>query len=400
MSDAVPQFRSFWIAGFESAAHINKGGVRLDMLAATQHDAQADTDYALLREVGIRTARDGVRWHLIDRGGQYDFASLAPQVEAARQHGVQVVWDLCHYGWPDDVDVFAPDFPHRFAAFAGATARFIAENGDGDVPYFTPINEISYLTYQAGDAARFYPFATRRGGELKRNLVRAAIQACDAIWAVDSRARIVHVDPTIHVVPPPDRPDLAQAALDQRNSKWEAWDMLAGHIAPELGGDPRYLDIIGLNFYYDSEWQFPEGRLRWEETPRDPRWMRLRDLLTEAWERYHRPLIVAETSHFGAGRVAWLREITGEVRAARERGTPLYGVCIYPILDRPDWDDPNHWHNSGLFDLPRDPDGTLRRVLNTEYGAEFQHSREVTAQQPPATMPPRLPFGLDRLRRP
>ena len=44
-------------------------------------------------------------------------------LEAARAAGVQVVWDLCHYGWPDDLDVFSPAFVERFARFAGAAAR-------------------------------------------------------------------------------------------------------------------------------------------------------------------------------------------------------------------------------------------------------------------------------------
>src|SRR5215471_11184551 len=67
-------FRSFWIAGFECSCHINSSGKRLDMTAALGHDLLAAEDYGMLASVGIRTARDGVRWHLVDRGGQYDFS--------------------------------------------------------------------------------------------------------------------------------------------------------------------------------------------------------------------------------------------------------------------------------------------------------------------------------------
>ena len=38
-------------------------------------------------------------------------------LEAARDEGVQVIWDLCHYGWPDDLDIFSPQFVERFARF-------------------------------------------------------------------------------------------------------------------------------------------------------------------------------------------------------------------------------------------------------------------------------------------
>ncbi len=120
-------FETFWMGGFESATHINRFRRRLDMLAATQHDRFADTDYALLRSIGMGAARDAARWHLIERDGHFDFDTLAPLVRAARRHDVQVIWTLCHYGWPRDVDVFAPDFPARFARYAGAVARFIAQ---------------------------------------------------------------------------------------------------------------------------------------------------------------------------------------------------------------------------------------------------------------------------------
>jgi len=66
-------FQSFWMAGYESSCHINRFGTRVDMIAVTQHDRQASHDYELLRGFGIASARDVVRWHLIDRGGCYDF---------------------------------------------------------------------------------------------------------------------------------------------------------------------------------------------------------------------------------------------------------------------------------------------------------------------------------------
>src|SRR4051812_39365536 len=76
-------FRSFWIAGFECSCQINSHGKRLDMTAALHHDERVAEDYAMLKNVGMRTARDGVRWHLVDRGGgKYDFSSFAPMVKA------------------------------------------------------------------------------------------------------------------------------------------------------------------------------------------------------------------------------------------------------------------------------------------------------------------------------
>src|SRR5947209_1207796 len=108
-------FRSFWIAGFECSCQINSCGKRLDMSAAVHHDDLALEDYRTIQDVGISTARDGLRWHRIDRGGSYDWSTWTPMLEAARTAGVQVIWDLCHYGWPDDLDIFSPAFVDRFA---------------------------------------------------------------------------------------------------------------------------------------------------------------------------------------------------------------------------------------------------------------------------------------------
>src|ERR1051325_3091157 len=90
-------FQSFWIAGFECSCQINSAGVRLDMTSALQHDVYAAEDYRGLRGLGIATARDGLRWHLIDRGGEYHWASWIAMLDAARQEGVQVIWDAQWY---------------------------------------------------------------------------------------------------------------------------------------------------------------------------------------------------------------------------------------------------------------------------------------------------------------
>src|SRR5690242_613896 len=143
-----PLFRSFWIAGFECSCQINSHGKRVDMTAALRHDELAAQDYAMLGALGIRTARDGVRWHLVDRGGSYDFSSFTPMVKAARETGTQVIWDVCHYGWPDDIDLFSAEFLHRFARFAGAVAHIVKEES-GETPMFSPVNEINFFAWAA-----------------------------------------------------------------------------------------------------------------------------------------------------------------------------------------------------------------------------------------------------------
>jgi hypothetical protein len=62
------------------------------------------------------------------------------------------------------------------------------------------------------------------------------------------------------------------------------------------------------------------------------------------------------------------------------QGLPLHGVCLYPIIDRPDWENPEHWHNSGLWDLNETAGGRLERVLNEDYADAFEWSRGLLAE--------------------
>jgi hypothetical protein len=258
-------------------------------------------------------------------------------------------------------------------------ARYIREHDDRP-PIYTPINEISFLSWAAGEVGWFFPHALARGSELKRQLIRACIAGIEAIWTVDARARITTVEPLIHVVAPRSLPALAAAAAAYRASQFEACDMLSGRLAPELGGQPRYLDIVGVNFYHDNQWEHPGGdKIAWHVLPRDPRWLPFHQLLAEIYERYRRPIFIAETSHVGSGRAEWLRELTGELLSAISAGVPLEGVCLYPILDRFEWDDRSHWHNSGLWDLIQTTGGEYRRVLNLDYAEQLRRSQTMLA---------------------
>ncbi len=345
-TEASALFRSFFLGGFECSTHRNRTGRRLDLIAATHHDRFANADYDRLRATGIHSARDGVRWHLIERQPcQYDFSSLLPLVEAARDSGVQVIWDLFHYGWPDDLDIFAPEFIDRLSRLAGAVAKLLREETD-EIPMIAPVNEISFFAWAAGDVGVFYPFANGRGHELKRQMVRASIAAIEAIWDVTPQARIVHTDPLINVIARTENPHDQDAAESYCRSQHEALDMLSGRLEPGLGGSEKYLDIIGVNYYLHNQWFFPDR----EMVPfGSPLYRPLRELLRDVYDRYRRPLFIAETGTEDDLRPAWLRYVSEEAHAALHAGVPLEGICLYPILNHPGWEDDRHCYN-GLWD--------------------------------------------------
>ena len=387
-------FASFWSGGFESASHINRHGQRLDLIATTQHDQFAVDDYRLLSTMGLHTARDAVRWPLVDRSGEYQFESFVPMLKASLAAGIQVNWTLCHYGWPDDIDILSARFVDRFARYAAGVASVVAGEND-DVPLYTPINEPSFLAWAAGNAGVVRPDAPGRDNEIKRQLVRATIAAVDAIRDVDRRARFVHVDPIIHVVARAGHPDEAPNARAYAEAQYEACDLLTGAKEPELGGRPEYLDIVGWNYYHSSQWELGGATLPWSEDSCDPRRAPLNELLRRAHERFRRPMILAETSHVGSGRAAWIMHVSVAVAHAIRDGVPIDGVCIFPVIDRPDWEDTNHWHNSGLWDMERCGD-RLERVLNEPYAMALRAAQSrVQAARDEKFSPARLAEAVD-----
>jgi hypothetical protein len=82
--------KSWFMGGFECSTHRRRDGRRLDVIAATRHDAMALADDRLAASLGLATLRDGTRWHLIERiSYRYDWSSLLPMLQAARGAGVQ-----------------------------------------------------------------------------------------------------------------------------------------------------------------------------------------------------------------------------------------------------------------------------------------------------------------------
>jgi beta-glucosidase/6-phospho-beta-glucosidase/beta-galactosidase len=350
--EPAPLFRSYFLGGFECSTHRTRAGKRLDLIAATGHDRLVRADYERLQAAGIRAAREGLRWHLIETSaGRYDFSSVLPMLRAARETGVQVIWDLCHYGWPDGLDVFSPEFARRFAGLARAFTALLADESD-DLPYLAPVNEISFLAWAGGGVAMLPPFATGRGDELKKQLVRATLEGIEAVWSVNPRARIFHIDPMCNVVADPEKPDEGRIAEEYRTSQYEVWDMVSGRLHPELGGAPKYLDVVGVNYYIDNQWVYP-GDEHSSTTifPSHPYYRPVWDMLREVYERYGRPLFIAETGIEGDARPSWLRSISEEVRAALKEGVPVEGICLYPILNHPGWEDDRYCRN-GLWDYP------------------------------------------------
>ena len=240
---------------------------------------------------------------------------------------------FCHYGWPNWLDIWSPRFVRTFARYAAEAAKLVLRV-EGPGAYYCPINEISFWAWAGGDAALFEPATRRKGSRLKRQLAAGAIAATKAIKKIDGEARVICAEPVIQVTPGSGDADEVTDAENARLSQFDAVDMLLGKTAPELGGAPGLIDLIGLNYYPDNQWYFnggsggfiPMGHYAYRP---------LREILGEVHERYGKPLLIAETGAEGTARAAWLHYVGSEVAAALRRGVPMEGMCIYPILRLP-----------------------------------------------------------------
>lgn len=95
----------------------------------------------------------------------------------------------------------------------------------------------------------------------------------------------------------------------------------------------------------------PAAKAAWIPDPESSKAIPLSSLLKKAYQRYGKPVVLSETGHFDDKRADWIQEISEECLQAIAMGTELGGICIYPVIERPDWDNLNHRHKSGLWDL-------------------------------------------------
>ncbi|UYZ62521.1 glycoside hydrolase family 1 protein [Hymenobacter weizhouensis] len=381
-------FRSFWMAGFECTDQQNAFGHRVDFLTLTGHLQLLDTDYQLIQQQGMSTAREGIRWSQVERTPyHYDWSTVQTLLDAGQRHGVQQVWDLCHFGYPDDLTPLHPMFARRFAALCRAFVDFYRGQRPDDVLIVTPINEVSFMSWLGGDVRGTSPYCVGQGWEVKRGLMRAYIEGVAALREADPSIRILTTEPLINIVPRLGAPRHERdRARDFDIHQFQSVDMLAGYLCPELGGRPEYLDLLGFNYYYDNQWQLdPHHKLPWANEGRDPRFKPLHKLLDRAYRRYGRPVVLTETSHPGEHRPQWLQMITRESVAALRAGVPLLGVCLYPIIDRPDWDHLTPWHRAGLWDAdPHHSEPGLTRLLHQPSAEALrQAQRKVAAALAP-----------------
>ena len=352
-------FTTFFMGGYECADHINRSGERINLLKETQHDIRFSDDYESLAAIGIKTVREGICWSVVEKSPEvFDFSEVHNRMLAAEKFGIQQIWDLIHFGYPDGIYPTHPHFCSRFEKLCEAFTLFYKEHSKHPL-FVVPINEISFLSWHSGDVRGTVPFAVNSGWDIKYHLCKAAILGIKKIKNIDPESGIILVEPLVRIHS--SGPETLNQTLDLNENQYQAMDIIAGRICPELGGSESFLEILGFNYYWNCQWEVNGPPIDWPDT--EQKRIPFSALLQEAYQRYQKPIFVSETGHFGSGRVEWLNEIAAECLLAKKKGVDLRGICIYPVTDRPDWDDLTKYSECGIWDL----DENSNRIPHQEY---------------------------------
>jgi len=395
---------------------VNRVGERYhDQIQRSGH-ADRPGDLDRFAALGVRTLRYPVLWERTapDGPATANWSWADQRLERLRSLGINPIVGLVHHGsGPRQTNLMDPSFPLLLADYAGAVARRYPW-----VTHYTPVNEPLTTARFSGLYGLWYPHQRDA-----RSFARALLHQCrGVVLAMD---RIRETTPDAKLVQTEDLGKvfstrlLAYQAKFENERRWLTYDLLCGHVGPEHGmwdylrreagvtddelqffaDHPCPPDIIGINYYLTSERLLDERLALYPASTHggngrhayaDVEAVRLRPeglagpraLLSEAWDRYHRPLAVTEV-HNGCTReeqLRWLLEVWDAAVQLKAEGVDLRAVTVWALLGAFDWNtlvtrEAGHYE-PGAFDLrspePR-PTALARMVRDLATAGESSH---------------------------
>lgn len=268
-----PVFSSAFIAGFECGL-VHHG--RHDLLMTTKHtvSTRLREHYRLSVEHGMITVRDGLvpGHHVVDK------------LVAAREAGVEAIWDLSHYHRNQD--------PIRCARIASDAS--LAVNGASKL-WLCPVNEPS-----------LYPMIS---GMPRDEAIEMAITMARVARDHHPDVGIMTNDPITGI----------------GNRQFEATDAIVSAID---------VDVIGVNYYpHTARTSLVKVLLA--------TWRRYRKPIMVSETSWHDGHPIHHRRYPGLNKGTWLRHVVEEVDLAKLQGAEIVGICWYPIVDCPPWHAPN-----------------------------------------------------------
>jgi beta-glucosidase/6-phospho-beta-glucosidase/beta-galactosidase len=317
-------------------------------------------DLTLARNLGLQAIRWGVPWYRVEpHRGQFDWEWVDQVLSyIIDELGITPIIDLMHYGCPFWLQrEFANvEYPGAVAEYAAAFAGRYKDL----VRWYTPLNEPIVNALMCGKRGLWPPYLRGDGGYLRimMQLVKGIRNTVTAIKETDPDSIMVHVEAT--GMSRAARRDLEVLAIEEQRRGYLCYDLLTGRVADDhplftwlvrngaspddlaaLAGDPLALDVIGMNFY--PQWSTQEihvdrrGRVAYR--PVEHNGAGFAALIKDYYDRYKVPIIITETSAFGAEdeRSRWLKASIEAVRHLRSQGVPVLGYTWFPLFTMIDW---------------------------------------------------------------
>lgn len=364
-----------------------------DQIAETGHLVRCE-DLDLVASLGIKTLRYPALWEKVEAvQGRDDWAWLDGRLARLREFGISPVAGLIHHGnGPPWTDILAPDFPERFAEFAGRLARRYPW-----IKTFTPVNEPLTTARLAGLYGFWHPHGT---DEITcfRLLVaqcRATAMAMAAIRSEIPDARLLQTEDVGRIFA---TPQLVYQADYENDRRWLSLDLLCGYVDERhafhgrliaAGVNPAHLvdltvepclpDLVGVDYYltsdrfldhradrYGSESIGGNGIEPYVDIAAFRAGLPAHDLgvvprLREVWSRYRLPLVIGEL-HNACTREEQLRWFIEGWQAAQEcsaAGMDVRAVTAWSLFGAADWNSmmmrENGYYECGVFDARAQP---------------------------------------------
>jgi beta-glucosidase len=365
--------RGFVVAtGIECSAPLVAGGVRQDELVLTKHVDRFAEDFAITADLGIRTIRYGIPFHLVAADpADLDWRWTDAALGSLRDAGLTPVADLLHFGLPARLwgfgDAGVVEVYTRFVEAFVARYPWIR--------HYTPVNE---PWISATFSAREGMWNERRRDERSHvaaldHLLQCDVVGMEIVRAARPDAVFLQSDACERWVPGSDQDAVVEEAALRNDLRFAPFELAYGRSAgayatdwllrnglpesrlvwlAEHGSDAGC--IVGHDYYHGNHREiFAPGRSR--SIAPDPGYG---PLAREFHDRLQLPFFLAETNRTAEEAVDWLTDVWNDAVELADDGLPIRGVCWYSLTDQVDWDtclaEVNGRVNSlGLVDLDR-----------------------------------------------
>jgi beta-glucosidase/6-phospho-beta-glucosidase/beta-galactosidase len=374
---------------------------RVDEMEKTFHYDQWETDFMLLKDIGIEFLRYGPPYYKTHLGpGQFDWSFSDVTFNRLRELDVTPIVDLCHFGVPNWLGNFQnPEFPHYFAEYASAFAKRFPH-----LYLYTPINEI-FIAAMFSAQYGWWNECLRSDQAFVtalKHLSKANIMAMHAILKEQPNATFIQSESSEYFHPV--SPDAAPLARFLNQKRFLSLDLTYGY--PLSVSMYEYLltngmtkdefqwfrrnqvkarCIMGNDYYVTNEHLVHADG----STQASGEIFGYYVITNQYYNRYKLPIMHTETNIKMPACSEWLFKQWANVHRLKHDGVPVVGFTWYSLLHQVDWDsalrnDAGNVNALGLYDLDRKimPVGEAYRELvhqwkdiisEESYGLIFQH---------------------------